>query len=179
MCWLLKGVESDVVCTHTTSCTTSSKNNVKFCNSASYKSQCIYSAVYTLNPLEPGLSDETVEFVSDLFLFSHSFCISKRSSVSRILYSLLYKYVTSSLIFKAVSFSFKTNISTSSCPVIVVTPVKCSLARWNRAVYFQIACGTWEIDEGHIGQWSGTLVHGLDLDKSFNLFEAEQLFRIF
>jgi hypothetical protein len=49
------------------------KNNVKFHNSASYKSpKCIYSfIVSTLDLLEPGLSDETVETVSDLFLFSH------------------------------------------------------------------------------------------------------------
>ena len=50
------------------------KNNVKFHNSASYKSpKCIYpSIVTTLYFLEPGLSDENVEIVSDLFLFPHS-----------------------------------------------------------------------------------------------------------
>jgi len=111
------------------------------------------------------LSDETVEIVSDLFHFSHSSLISKRPSVSGILWSILYKSVTSSSIFKAFSSSFETNISTSSCPVIGggVVPVECSLARWNRALYFQIVCGTWKTDEGHIGQWIGTLVHGLDL----------------
>ena len=139
-------------------------NNVKFHNSASYKSlKCIYSfIVSTLDLLEPGLSDETVETVSDLFLFPHSSIISKRSSVSGILYSFLYKYVMSASIFKAISSSFEINISTSSCPVIV-GGVECS-ARWNRALYFQIVCGTWEIDEGHIGQWIGTFVHGLDLE---------------
>jgi len=131
-----------------------SKNNVKFHNSVSHKSpKCIYSfIVSTLDLLEPGLSDETVETVSDLFLFSHSSLISKRPSVSGILYSFLYKSVISSSIFKAFSSSFEINISTSSCPVIVggVVPVECSLARWNRALYFQIVWGTWEIDEGHI-----------------------------
>ena len=85
--------------------------------------------------------------------------------MSGILYSFLYKSVTSSLTFKAFSSSFETNISTGSCPVIVgrVVPVECSLARWNRVLDFQIVCGTWETDEGHIGQWIGTLVHGLDL----------------
>ena len=106
-------------------------NNVKFHNSASYKSpKCIYSfIVSTLDLLEPGLSDETVETVSDLFLFSHSSLISKR--VSGILYSFLYKSVISSSNFKAFSSSFEINISTSSCPVIVggVVPVECSLAR--------------------------------------------------
>jgi hypothetical protein len=112
------------------------------------------------------LSDEAVDIVSDLFLFSHSSLISKRPSVSGISWSFLYKSVTSSLIFNAFSSSFETNISTSSCPVIVggLVPEECSLARWNRALYFQIVCGTWEIDEGHIGQWIGTFVHGLDFE---------------
>src|ERR1700685_3738811 len=58
-----------------------SKNNVKFCNSASYKSpKCIYSFIVpTLDILGPGFSD--------LFLFSHSSLIS-RPSVSGILYFL-------------------------------------------------------------------------------------------
>ena len=137
------------LCTHGA---TSSKNNVKICNSASYKPpKYIYPVIgYTLGLLEPGLSDETVEIVSDLFLFSHSSPIllsfpKDHYIVSVILYSLLYKYVTSSLILKAFSFSFKTNISTSSCPVIVggvVIPVECSLVRWNRALYFQIVSET-------------------------------------
>ena len=87
--------------------------------------------------------------------------------MSGILYSFLYKSVISSSIFKAFSPSFEINISTSSCPVIVggvVISVECSLVRWNRALYFQIVCETWKIDEGHIGQWIGTLVHGLDLE---------------
>ena len=56
-----------------------SKNNVKFCKSASYKSpRCIYTFIVpTLDILKPGLSDETVEIVSDLFLLSHSSLISR------------------------------------------------------------------------------------------------------
>jgi hypothetical protein len=55
-----------------------SKNNMKFCNSASHMShKCINSFIgSTLDLLEPCLS-ETVEIVSDLFLFSHSYLISK------------------------------------------------------------------------------------------------------
>src|SRR6202167_1703143 len=96
------------------------KNNVKLCNSASFKSpKYIYSfIVSTLDLLEPGLSDETVETVSNLFLFSHSSLISKRPSVSGILWSFLYKSVTYSSIFKAFYLSFDANMSTSSCPVI-------------------------------------------------------------
>jgi hypothetical protein len=123
----------------------------------------IYSAYLDL--LEPGLPDETAEIVSDLFLFPHSSLISKRPSVSGILWSILYKSVTSSSIFKAFCSSLETNMSTSSCPGIVggVVPVECSLARWNRALYLQIVCGTQKTDEGHIGQWIETLVHGLHL----------------
>ena len=53
-----------------------------------------------------------------------------------------------------------------SCPVIIggVVPVEYSLARWNRALYFQIVCGAFETEVGHIRQWIGTLVHGLDLE---------------
>jgi hypothetical protein len=85
--------------------------------------------------------------------------------VSGILWSFLYKSVTFSSIFKAFSSSYDTNMSTSSCPVIGggVVPVECSLARWHRALYFQIVCGTLEIEEGHIEQWIVTVVHGLDL----------------
>ena len=141
------------------------KNNVKFHSSATHKSpKCIYSfIVSTLNLLESGLSDETVETMSDLFLFV---LISKRPSVSGILYSFLYKYVISASIFKAFSPSFEMNISTSSCPVIVggIVPVECSLARWNRALYFQIVCGTWEIDEGHAPMFQSPVLYGLDLE---------------
>jgi len=74
--------------------------------------------------------------------------------------------VTFSPIFKAFSSSFETNISTSSCPVIGggVVPVECSLARWNRALYFQIVCGTWEIDEGHAPMFQSPVLYGLDLE---------------
>ena len=121
----------------------------------------------TLDLLEPCLSDETAEIVSNLFVFPPFFPhFQETISVWDIMVlSVQLKSVTSSATFKAFSSSFETNISTSSCPVIEggVVPVECSLARWNRALYFQIVCGTWKTDEGHVGQWIETLVYGLDL----------------
>ena len=60
------------LCTHATfHATIKSKNNVKFCNSASYKSPKFISSsvVPNIDFLEHCLSSETVEMVSDLFLF--------------------------------------------------------------------------------------------------------------
>ena len=78
-----------------------SKNNVKYCNPASYKSpKFIYSSILpNIDFLEPGLSSETVEMVSDLFLFAHSSLIPKT-----IIWDIILHFVNSPSILKNLSF---------------------------------------------------------------------------